>query len=161
VATPIPVELTINANPVYQRLGELIQSMVRETGFNLMVKPLEGTTALDTITKGEYQMSLHVWSGRIDPDGNLYNFQHTRGTDNYANASDPNLDELLDKARTENNLDARKKLYADAIGLIQARRSSIYMYFQNVYTAWSARVQGYDMYADGMPRLKTVSLTPR
>ena len=160
VPTPIPVELTINANPVYQRLGELIQSMVRETGFNLAVKPLEGTTALDTITKGEFQMALTVWSGRIDPDGNLYNFQHTKGPDNYANASDPKLDELLDKARTESNVDARKKLYADAIALVQARRSSMYMYFQNVFTAWSSRVQGYDMYADGMPRLKAVSLTP-
>ena len=160
-ATPINVELTINANPVYQRLGELIQSMVRESGFNLTVKPLEGTTALDSITKGEYQMSLHVWSGRIDPDGNLYNFQHAKGPDNYANASDPKLDELLDTARTESNLDARKKIYADAVNLIQARRSNIYMYFQNVFTAWSARAQGYDMYADGMPRLKTVSLAPR
>jgi hypothetical protein len=30
--------------------------------------------------------------------------------------------------------------------------------FQNVYTAFSNKVQGYEMYADGMPRLKSVSL---
>ncbi len=161
VPTPINVELVVNQGAQNVRLGETVQAMVREAGFNLSVRPLENATALSTVTDGKFQMSLNPWSGRVDPDGNFYNFQHSKGPDNYANASDPKLDELLDKARAENNLDARKKLYADAIQTALARRSIIYLVFQNLYTATSSRVSGYEMYADGMPRLKSVSVAAR
>jgi peptide/nickel transport system substrate-binding protein len=156
--TPINVDFMVNQGTQNVRLGELIQSQARETGFNVSVRPLENTTALSTIGEGKFELSLNPWSGRVDPDGNIYSFQHSKGSDNYANASDPKIDDLLDKARAENNVDARKKLYADAIELIRARRSTIYLVFQNVYTAFSNKVQGYEMYADGMPRLKSVSL---
>jgi peptide/nickel transport system substrate-binding protein len=105
-------------------------------------------------------MAYTPWSGRVDPDGNIYNFQHSKGSDNNANVSDPRIDQLLDQARVETSVEARKKLYTDAIALIRERRSNIYLYFQNVFTAASTRVSGYDMYVDGMPRLKSVSLAP-
>jgi peptide/nickel transport system substrate-binding protein len=96
----------------------------------------------------------------VDPDGNIYTFNYTNGPDNNANVSDPQLDQLLDRARAESSLDARKKLYADAITMIRERRSNIYLWFSNVFTAASSRVSGYEMYVDGMPRLKNVSLSP-
>lgn len=88
----------------------------------------------------------------------IWQFQHTKGADNQSNVSDPAIDSLLDKGRTEVNIEARKKLYADAVSAILARRNTIYIGYQMVYAAFPTTVQGFEMFADGMPRLRTAGL---
>ncbi len=153
--TPVTVELTVPNTPVMVRMGELIQSMVRDAGFNIALRPIEAATGLAANTAGRFQMSVTPWSGRVDPDGNLYAFHHSKGSDNYGNAQDPEIDALLDKQRVETNLEARKKLIAEVIAKIRARRNVIYLYHQNLFAAYSTRVVGFQMFADGMPRLKS------
>ncbi len=49
---------------------------------------------------GGFQAYLLAWSGRIDPDGNLYVFLHSAGgTQNYGHYASPAMDKLLDDAR--------------------------------------------------------------
>jgi peptide/nickel transport system substrate-binding protein len=152
---PLAVELTVPPSPAMIRMGELIQSMAKAAGFEIAVRPIEAATGLAANTSGRFQMSVTPWSGRVDPDGNLYAFHHSRGADNYGNAQDPEIDALLDRQRAEANVEARKKLIAELIEKIRARRSVIYLYHQNLFVAQSARVVGFQMFADGMPRLKT------
>jgi peptide/nickel transport system substrate-binding protein len=153
--TPVTVELTVPNTPVMVRMGELIQSMVRDAGFNIALRPIEAATGLAANTAGRFQMSVTPWSGRVDPDGNLYAFHHSRGSDNYGNAQDLEIDALLDKQRVATNFEARKKLIAEVIAKIRARRNVIYLYHQNLFAASSTRVVGFQMFADGMPRLKS------
>src|SRR5438105_15132470 len=117
-------------------------------------------TPVGNMTMVQFQVAFSPLSGRVDPDCNIYTFHYTKGPDNNSNVSDPQLDDLLDRARAESSPEARKKLYADAIAIILERRSNIYLWFSNVFTAASSRVSGYEMYVDGMPRLKNVSLSP-
>ncbi len=163
VTTPISAELlVVPPSPVLLRLGELIQSMARPVGFNISLRPTDPATWLALASStGKFQLAFTPWSGRVDPDGNLYAFHHSRGPDNYANAQDPEIDALLDKQRTETNVDARKKMIAEIIDKVRARRSSLYLYHQNLFVAYSARVIGFEMYADGMPRLKTAGFAAR
>jgi peptide/nickel transport system substrate-binding protein len=153
--TPIALEILVPNTPVMMRMGELIQSMAKEANFNIGVRPIEAATGLAAITAGKFQLSVNPWSGRVDPDGNLYAFHHSKGPDNYGNAHDAEIDSLLDRQRTETNVEARKRLIAEIIEKIRARRSSIYLYHQNLFAAYSARVAGLEMFADGMPRLKS------
>lgn len=154
--TPIGLELVVPPSPAMLRLGELLQSMAKAADFNIAVRPIEAASGLAAVMAGKFQMSVNPWSGRVDPDGNLYAFHHSKGPDNYGNAQDPEIDALLDKQRTETNFDARKKLIAEIIQKIRARRSSIYLYHQNLFAASTARIAGLEMFADGMPRLKNV-----
>jgi len=155
VPTPIALELTVPPNPAMLRMGELIQSMAKAADFNVTVRPLEAASGLAAVMAGKFVINVNPWSGRVDPDGNLYAFHHSKGPDNYGNASDPDIDALLDKQRAETNLEARKKLIAEIIEKIRLRRTSLYLYHQNLFAAYSARVVGLEMYADGMPRLKS------
>lgn len=159
VPTPIKVDMLVLNQTEPQRLGEAIQAQAKEAGFDVVVRPTEATVAQDSGRKGQFNVSYGVWSGRVDPDLNIWQFQHTMGADNQSNVSDPKIDSLLDKARTEVNIDARKKLYADAIGAILARNNTIYLGYQVVYAAFPKTVQGFEMYADGMPRLKNAFFT--
>jgi peptide/nickel transport system substrate-binding protein len=164
VATPISAELLVvpAASPVMLRLGELIQSMARPAGFNISVRPTEPATWLAIASStGKFQLAFSPWSGRVDPDGNLYAFHHSKGPDNYANAQDAEIDALLDRQRTETNIEVRRKTIAEIIEKIRTRRSSIYLYHQNLFAAHGTRIVGFEMYADGMPRLKTVGFVAR
>jgi peptide/nickel transport system substrate-binding protein len=156
VPTPITLELVVPPSPAMLRMGELIQSMAKAADFTITVRPIEAASGLAAVMAGKFQMSVNPWSGRVDPDGNLYAFHYSNGPDNYGNAQDPEIDTLLDKQRTETNLEARKKLIAEIVEKIRARRTSIYLYHQNLFAAYSARVAGLEMFADGMPRLKKV-----
>jgi peptide/nickel transport system substrate-binding protein len=158
LTTPIAVELQVATSPVNVRLGELIQSQVAEAGFALKVVPLENTAAFKNQTDGTFEMQLTPWSGRVDPDGNIYRFHYSTGTDNASKAADPALDALLDKARAESDVTARKALYKQIVEAVRARRNIITFQIQNLFAAYSSSLHGFAMYVDGMPRLKSAYL---
>jgi peptide/nickel transport system substrate-binding protein len=158
LATPIPVELQVNTSPVNTRLGELIQSQEAEAGFAVKVVPLDNVTALKNQQDGTFQVQLTSWSGRVDPDGNLYQFHYSTGNENASKAVDPALDALLDQARAEPDLAKRKALYKQIVEQVRARRSNIYFQWVNIYTAYTATLHGFAMYSDGMPRLRSAYL---
>jgi peptide/nickel transport system substrate-binding protein len=153
VKTPIHVGLNMQATPVNTRLGELIQTEAAEAGFEIELIPLDNATAFQNQLDGKFDLSLGRWSGRVDPDGNIYRFHHTNGSDNYARVSDPKIDELLDRARTEFDFATRKATYAEVVKLLIARRNVITFQHEVLYSAHAADLQGFELFADGMPRL--------
>ncbi|MBI2303679.1 MAG: ABC transporter substrate-binding protein [Chloroflexi bacterium] len=54
----------------------------------------------------------------LDADAIMYQSLHTKGTINYGNYSNPDLDKLLDKARATVDPESRKKIYKDAQKLV-------------------------------------------
>ena len=153
VATPIKVRFQMQATPVNTRLGELIQTQTAEAGFEVELTPFDNATALQNQVDGNFDVSLARWSGRVDPDANIYRFHHTTGADNYPKASDPDIDALLDQARTEYEEAARKAVYAQLEEKLRARRSSITFQHEVLYSAHTTGLKGYALYVDGMPRL--------
>src|SRR4029077_9036455 len=90
--TPIPVKLLLEASSQNERLGQVIQAMAREAGFAVKVEPSEFTTALDRGDQGDFDAFQIGWSGRIDPDGNLFNQQQSEGSLNYGGEANPGGD---------------------------------------------------------------------
>ena len=60
-----------------QRLALVIQAMTREAGFNVKIQATEFATSLNMADKGDFEAYVLAWSGRADPDGNLYSFDVT------------------------------------------------------------------------------------
>ncbi|HET7328883.1 MAG TPA: ABC transporter substrate-binding protein [Nocardioidaceae bacterium] len=155
VQTPVPVELMLSTDPVTLRLGQVIQEMAKEVGFAVKVRPTEFVTSLDLADQGKFDTFQIGWSGRIDPDGNIFDFHHSDGPLNYSGAHDPEVDELLVQARTTIDMAERQQLYADVIDAITQRRNIIYLYHENLFTGMGADVVGLEFYGDGLLRLKT------
>ena len=61
-------------NPEIMRAAEVIQAMAAEAGFDIRIEATEFATSLDRGAKGDFEAYLIGWSGRTDPDGNMYNF---------------------------------------------------------------------------------------
>ena len=92
-------ELTIVNDPQQRRFGEVIQGMAREAGFNITLRPSEFASALTDDDNGKLQAFAIGWSGRVDPDGNIHQFQTCGGSLNTTLVCDEAVDALLNKAR--------------------------------------------------------------
>ncbi len=158
VPTPIPVTLDVGTSPDNLRLGQVIQAQAKEAGFAVKVSPGEFASTLDRADTGDFDTLQVGWSGRVDPDGNLYNHTHTGAPLNTSGISNPELDKALDTARLTTDEDERRALYSEAMQILNEERGILYLYHPVNYLATAPDVVGVDYYADGLPRLKTAGM---
>jgi peptide/nickel transport system substrate-binding protein len=152
--------MTVN-NPQQQRVAEIIQGMAREAGFDISLRPMEFAAGLKDYDTGKYQTYLIGWSGRVDPDANIYQFHACGGSLNQSNVCDKGIDALLDKARQSSDTSERKKLYREAIqDFTKGRRNITYLYHLNYIVAFPKNLKGYQATPDGLIRLKGASWQP-
>jgi peptide/nickel transport system substrate-binding protein len=153
VTGPLKLEMMVTNNPVDAQLGQVIQAMVGEAGFDVSLRSMEFATQLRDQQQGKFQLSRVGWSGRIDPDGNVHPFWTTGGGQNDGKFTNPTVDKLLNDARAVYDFEARKKLYDEAQRIIQDEASIIYLYNQPWFYATSARLSGFQLHPDGMIRI--------
>lgn len=153
VTTPLRLEMMITNNPVDAQLGQIVQAMVNEAGFDLQLRSMEFASQLRDQQQGRFQLSRVGWSGRIDPDGNVHPFWTSGGGQNDGKYANPEIDRLLTQARAVYTLAERKPLYDAAQRIIQDETPLIYLYNQPWYFATSARISGFQVHPDGMIRL--------
>ena len=154
-------ELTIVNDPQMRRVGEVVQGMVQEAGFNISLRPSEFASALKDDDAGNLRAFLVGWSGRVDPDGNIHQFHTCGGSLNTTGACDEAIDALLNKAREASDMAQRTALYKEAIDkMVLGRRNLIYLYHQNYLVAYPKNLKNYKAVPDGLIRLKGTSWTP-
>jgi peptide/nickel transport system substrate-binding protein len=159
VTTPLRVELTVPNNPDLRQAGEVIQAMVREAGFDLRINTMEFASSLQAAQRGDFELYLLAWSGRVDPDGNSWTFIHTGAPQNDGRYSNPEVDRLLDAARLEPDPEKRRELYAQTWQIaIRQDRHRIYLWHRKNIVVHTARLQGYVNVPDGIIRLQGMRL---
>ena len=153
VQTPFPIEMITSNNPDSLRLAQALQSMVKEGGFDLKIKPVEYASLLDQQDQGQFSLLQLGWSGRIDPDANITNFVGTGGSQNVAGFSDKQVDDLLAKARESQDVAQRRDLYAQVIDRLHQTDPLIYLYRQRNLTGVSNSLKGVQVFPDGVVRV--------
>jgi peptide/nickel transport system substrate-binding protein len=153
VKTPIPVKLLVQADSQQERLAQVIQAMAGEAGFAVKVEPSEFTTALDRGDQGDFDVFSIGWSGRIDPDGNLFNQQQSEGALNYGGEANPAVDKGLAEGRTTSDTAKRREIYQQLVGTLLRDRNIIYLYHDQLFTGSRNDVAGVEVRPDGLPRL--------
>jgi peptide/nickel transport system substrate-binding protein len=153
VKVPFPIDMETANNPDSLRLVQAVQSMVKEGGFDMKIKPVEFASLLDQQDRGDFALLQIGWSGRIDPDANITNFVGTGGSQNVAGFNDPAVDALLAKARQSQNLNERKTLYAQVVAKLHEADPLIYLYRQRNLTGVTTKVKGVQVFPDGVIRV--------
>ena len=126
--------MVIGNTPQAALLGQAIQAQVKEGGFDLELVPTEFAASLDQTDAGNYQMFQIGWSGRVDPDGNIANFVAHRGLAEHQRLQQPTVDALIDQARAEPDVAARRDLYGQVITQLHQDLPLIYLYRQKNFT---------------------------
>jgi peptide/nickel transport system substrate-binding protein len=150
-------ELTVQNQPPDRRMGEVIQGMAKEAGFNITIRPSEFASALNDDDAGKLQTFLVGWSGRVDPDANIHQFHTCQGSLNTTHACDEATDALLTRAREVSDPTQRAQLYREAGDRFLARRNLLYLFHANYITAFPKNLKGYKAVPDGLIRIKGVS----
>jgi peptide/nickel transport system substrate-binding protein len=160
VATPIVLDFMVPNNPETKAVAEVMQSMAAEAGFDLKLRVTEFATSLNEAEKGNFQLYLLAWSGRTDPDGNLYSFASCKGPLNYGKFCDPAVDALLDKARTVTSVAERKAIYEQVAAKWLTEGSVMYLYHRTLLFAHTTRLEGFKVMPDGLIRVTDLKLKP-
>jgi peptide/nickel transport system substrate-binding protein len=151
--------LKTDPSPINQQIGQVIQNNLKPAGIDVKLEQEEFGTLLDDSTNGNFQALYLGWSGRIDPDLNIYDFTVTNGDFNDSGYSNPEVDKLLNEARTTSDRDRRKELYGQVMEILHEDVPYVYLYHNNQTTdfAMQPTVQGFEPYPDGILRLAGVS----
>ena len=137
-----------------QKIAEVVQSMVKEAGFDVKIQSTEFATSLDLADKGQFEAYVLAWSGRADPDGNIYSFDACKQPLNYAGYCKPEVDDLLNRARTERDLAQRAKLYEQVAANALKDRPIVYLYHRNWLWAYTNKLSGLRTVPDGLVRVQ-------
>jgi peptide/nickel transport system substrate-binding protein len=158
VKTPITVDFMVATGPEPRQVAEVVQAMAAEAGFDMKIRLTEFATSLTEAEAGRYQ-ALHLgWSGRTDPDGNIYTFAKTGQPNNYSGYSDAEVDGWLDQARTAATPAERKAIYEKVADKLADGGGIIYLYHRIHIIAHTTRLSGYSQVPDGLVRVKGLKL---
>jgi peptide/nickel transport system substrate-binding protein len=158
VTTPFDVDFMVPKGAEPQAVAEVIQAMAAEVGINLKIRVTEFATSLKQAEAGEYEAYLLAWSGRSDPDGNLYSFHKCKAPLNYPGSCNPEIDKLLDESRIPSDMGQRKAIYEKLTKLILNNEGILYLYHPRVLIAHTTRLEGYRQLPDGLVRVVGLTL---
>jgi peptide/nickel transport system substrate-binding protein len=154
VPIPFPVELIAPNQPDLAQVAEVIQAMTAEAGFDVKIRLMEFASSLQAQTAGRFQAYIVGWSGRADPDGNLYGPYFTGGPRNASHYSSKEMDSLLNQAREVSDIAARKALYGKVSRLIERDLPYMHLWTTANVMGLNRRLKGFVMVPDGMVRLQ-------
>jgi len=115
---------------------------------------------LSQLDAHRFEAALLGWSGRPDPDANIYGFFVTDGGLNNSAYSNPRVDTLLDAARVLTTPDQRRRAYAEIMQILNTELPYLFLWWPKEYKVHSPRLQGFVHVADGMMRFRHVWLNP-
>ncbi|GAX90069.1 ABC transporter substrate-binding protein [Effusibacillus lacus] len=149
--------LTISTTPLNQQIGSLIQGMLKPAGIDVQLEKVEFGQMLEKGKAVNHQALMLGWSGRPDPDQNIYQFMKTKEPNNYTGYSNTKVDELLLAARTETDTTKRKGIYDEAMKILNDELPYIYTYHEANLLGFSKSVQGFEYVPDGLIRTANLS----
>lgn len=144
--------LKISTTPTNALVGQMLQNMLKPAGINVNLEKVEYGTLLEQSEKGNMEASALGWSGRPDPDQNIYDFYVTDGSQNDSRISNANIDKLLKSARTESEESKRKALYDQIMNALHEEAPYVYFYHEHNVFGVSKSVDGYKYVPDGLIR---------
>jgi peptide/nickel transport system substrate-binding protein len=158
--TPNPtVTLMTPTTSDAQKIAQVVQAMAKEAGFDVKIQSTEFATSLNLADKGQYDAYVLAWSGRADPDGNLFSFHACKQPLNYSGYCDPHTDELIKGSRSAATAAERQKLFdqiaAEVVGKV---RPIVYLYHRHWLWAHTAKLSGFRVVPDGMVRVQGMKM---
>jgi peptide/nickel transport system substrate-binding protein len=131
-------------------LAQVLQQQWAEVGIRVTLRPTPPNIYYSEGPNNwlEAQLGLTNWATRPDPQVYLDVSVKTGAVYNEAKYSDPEVDALIDQARTETDVEARAEIMSDIQRILVERGPFIIPYFQPALAAQSANVSGIELIAD-------------
>jgi peptide/nickel transport system substrate-binding protein len=153
LATGFTFTYKTTSDPVAQQLAQLMQSELAAAGITMQIQTEEFATYQQECQNHQFQACGVSWSGRIDPDGNMYAWWHTKGDFNDSQYSNPQVDSWLEDARTNSDQSKRKQDYINAQKQIADDSPYVFTFFGVSPQISNNKIHGFTLYPDLMIRM--------
>jgi peptide/nickel transport system substrate-binding protein len=147
------VHLMVPTGSVALRQAQFLQAEEKAVGINVVIDSTDFVTSLSKADAGTYDTYQIGWSGRVDPDGDIFQFVATTGSQNDSGYSNPRLDFVLANARKAATPKARQTLYRVAQQIILNDRPLIYLYHPVTRAGVETQLTGIKLYPDTLLRV--------
>jgi peptide/nickel transport system substrate-binding protein len=143
--TPNPVvDYMVPNDTQAQQVAQVIQAMAKEAGFDLKIRATEFASSLKLAEQGDFDLYQLAWSGRTDPDGNLYNFIACKGPPalNSSKYCTEEVEKELQAERTKTEPKDRMVHFAKiAQQTVGTDRPILYIYHRSWLWAYTGRTR--------------------
>jgi peptide/nickel transport system substrate-binding protein len=139
---PVDFKMIVTATPRGRTIGQVLQQFWKQVGANMEIEQIDQATIVPRAFMRQFQLTPWRIIDLADPDPQMYANFHTGSPVALANYSDPELDRLLEHARTTADVAKRTEDYC-AISRLINKEAIWFWTFQNTYYAIStARLKG-------------------
>jgi peptide/nickel transport system substrate-binding protein len=139
---PVDFKMIFTATPRGRANGQVLQQFWKQIGANMEIEQIDQASFPPRAFMRQFQIIGWRIIDLADPDPQMYANVHTGSPVALANYSDPELDRLLEHARTTADVDKRTEDYC-AISRLINKEAIWFWSFQNTYYAISsAKVKG-------------------
>lgn len=155
-ASPVPVTITVTNSPAQVRTAEILQAEASQVGFDVKVRQVDSGSLITVLRQRDFDLAFSPWSGRSDPDGNMFGWFTRSGSFNFAGYENDEVTDLLGKGRTASTETERGALYRLAQAKIADDLPMLFITFPATIQA-SRRELDWSQNPDGAFRLNFAS----
>jgi peptide/nickel transport system substrate-binding protein len=134
-------------------LAAVLQQQLREVGIALDIRTFEFATFFSDVTRGAFELySLRWIGGNEDPDIFEYAFHSAKFPPRGANRSyysNPEMDKLIEQARSELDQQKRKEIYAEIQRILATDLPYINLWYLDNVLVYSSRVSNLQLNPSG------------
>lgn len=139
--------VTNHGNALRKKTAEIIQQRLAKVGITVKLRLVEWSSFINNfINKRAFDTCILGWSLGIDPD--QYEIWHSSKTGehefNFISYNNPEVDDILDRARKTFDREERKRLYYRFQDILAEEQPYTFLYVPESLPIVSARVRGID-----------------
>jgi peptide/nickel transport system substrate-binding protein len=158
---PLAFEMLVSSGDAATlQQAQLIQAQLKRADIDAQIVQLEFAQILDQQTKHTFKGATYIgWSGRIDPDGNTYDFLYTGRPNNDTSYTNADVDKLLDAQRSAADEAGRKDALRKAEQIyVVDDPARVWFRFGISHLLSVKQLQGLEPYPDRIARMQFATL---
>ena len=138
---------TSTGRPGLEEAAVVAQQTLAEAGIRVTIESVEIAKLYRGILPDipEFAVSHNNWFGRPTIDETLSPYYYTKSNWNFSKFSDPEMDRLLDAAKSSTDLAKRHELYNKIEAILRERGPEVVPYFRNYVSAIRKEVKNYKL----------------
>jgi ABC-type dipeptide transport system, periplasmic component len=154
VAMPVTVTMNVLPRQDVKDVAQVVQEQLNKAGFKVELKNQEQGQFIQDWRNSNFDMFASINAGSPDPDEYFYRTFRTGGSTNVFKYSNPEIDQLLDKARTLQDQAARKTAYDQVQKTLACTGPVAHLTYGTLFSAMRDKLKGYEV----MPNRSLVTL---
>jgi peptide/nickel transport system substrate-binding protein len=154
VAPGTVLVLSVSSDLLTRKIDQLVVEQLAAVGLTVQLQPVSAAESYARVVQRAINFTPMSWTQRADPDGLLYILFDSHGFANTTGYANPEVDKLLEQARTSLDQDERRALYAQAKNQIMRDLPYIPLFFAAEYAVISKSVHGFVWPPDQIPRYR-------